>query len=171
MGSIFFSCLKACKILNTSMPIVSLPELKACLKPNQCLLGIDLGSTTIGMAISDVSLIVASPLDTLKRGKFKDDSEKLLALIKERCVGGLVLGLPLNMNGREGSRCQATRQFASNFLTVFELPIAFWDERLSTKAVERILIDEADMTRKRRGQVVDKIAAAYILQGALDNRI
>ena len=153
------------------MPIVSISELKACLKPNQCLLGIDLGSKTIGMAISDTSLIVASPLNTLKRGKFKDDSAKLLTLIEDRYVGGLVLGLPLNMNGREGPRCQATRQFARNFLTVFELPIAFWDERLSTKAVERVLIDEADMTRKRRGEVVDKIAAAYILQGALDNRI
>ena len=87
------------------MPIVSIPELKACLKPNQCLLGIDLGSQTIGMAISDSSLIVASPLDTLKRGKFKDDSAKLLTLIKDRYVGGLILGLPLKMNGREGSRC------------------------------------------------------------------
>ena len=150
------------------MPIVSITELKTCLKPSQCLLGIDLGSTTIGIAISDASLIVASPLDTLKRGKFKDDLVKLLALIKDRYVGGLVLGLPLNMNGREGSRCQATRQFAKNFLAVFELPIAFWDERLSTAAVERVLIDEADMTRKRRSEVIDKIAAAYILQGALD---
>ena len=153
------------------MPIVSITELKPCLKLHQCLLGIDLGSKTIGMAISDASLIVANPLDTLKRGKFKDDSAKLLALIKDRYVGGIVLGLPLNMNGREGPRCQATRQFARNFLTVFELPIAFWDERLSTKAVERVLIDEADMTRKRRGEVVDKIAAAYILQGVLDTKI
>ena len=150
------------------MPIVSIPELKACLKPYQCLLGIDLGSTTIGMAISDISLIVASPLDTLKRGRFKNDSQKLLTLIKERCVGGLVLGLPLNMNGREGPRCQATRQFAKNLLALFELPIAFWDERLSTAAVERLLIDEADMSRMRRSEVVDKIAAAYILQAVLD---
>ena len=150
------------------MPIVSITKLRTCLIPSQCLLGIDLGSKTIGMAISDASLIVASPLDTLKRGRFKDDSVKLLALIKNRYVGGLVLGLPLNMNGHEGSRCQATRQFTKNFLAVFELPIAFWDERLSTAAVERVLIDEADMTRKRRSEVVDKIAAAYILQGALD---
>ena len=150
------------------MPIVSIPELKTCLKPYQCLLGIDLGSTTIGMAISDVGLIVASPLDTLKRGRFKNDSQKLLTLIKERCVGGLVLGLPLNMNGREGPRCQATRQFAKNLLALFELPIAFWDERLSTAAVERLLIDEADMSRMRRSEVVDKIAAAYILQAVLD---
>ena len=150
------------------MPI---PELKTCLKPHQCLLGIDLGSTTIGMAISDVSLIVASPLDTLKRGKFKDDSKKLIALIKERCVGGLVLGLPLNMNGREGPRCQATRQFAKNLLAIFELPVGFWDERLSTAAVERLLIDEADMSRTRRSEVVDKIAAAYILQAVLDTSL
>ena len=150
------------------MPIVSITELKTCLKPSQCLLGIDLGSMTIGMAVSDISLTIASPLDTLKRGKFKDDSVKLLALIKDRYVGGLVVGLPLNMNGREGSRCQATRQFAKNCLAVFELPIAFWDERLSSAAVERVLIDEADMTRKRRSEVIDKIAAAYILQGALD---
>ena len=150
------------------MPIVSITELKANLKPSQCLLGIDLGSTTIGMAVSDTSLTIASPLDTLKRGKFKDDSVKLFALIKERYVGGIVLGLPINMNGREGPRCQATRQFAKNLLAVIELPIAFWDERLSTAAVERVLINEADMSRKRRSEVIDKIAAAYILQGALD---
>ena len=150
------------------MPIVSIPELKTCLKPSQCLLGIDLGAKTIGMAISDAGLIIASPLDTLKRKNFKNVSINLIALIKDRCVGGLVVGLPLNMNGREGPRCQATRQFAKNLLTVIDLPIAFWDERLSTAAVERVLIQEVDMTRKRRSKVVDKVAAAYILQGALD---
>ena len=147
---------------------MSLPELKATLSPGQCLLGIDLGSNTIGMAVSDATRIIASPLETLKRGKFRDDSAKLVALIRERDIGGIVLGLPVGMDGTEGPRCQATRQFAANLLAVIDLPLAFWDERLSTAAVERVLIKEADMTRKRRAQVVDKMAAAYILQGALD---
>ena len=150
------------------MAIVILSELKATLPRRQCLLGIDLGSKTIGMAISDTSGIIASPLDTLKRGKFCDDSAKLVALIKEHQIGGIVLGLPISMNGCEGPRCQATRQFAMNLLAAFDIPISFWDERLSTAAVERVLISEADMSRKRRGEVVDKMAAAYILQGALD---
>lgn len=143
-------------------------ELKASLGPGQCLLGIDLGSNTIGMALSDATRIIASPLHTLKRGKFRDDSAKLVALIEERGIGGIVLGLPVGMDGTEGPRCQATRQFAANLLAVIDIPIAFWDERLSTAAVERVLIKEADMTRRRRAQVVDKMAAAYILQGALD---
>jgi putative holliday junction resolvase len=152
------------------MAILTLAELKAALHPKQCVLGIDLGSTTIGMAISDPSMIIASPLETLKRGKFRDDSAKMKALISERNVGGIVLGLPISMDGTEGPRCQSTRDFAANVLKVIDLPIAFWDERLSTAAVQRVLIKEADMTRKRRAQVVDKMAAAYILQGALDAR-
>jgi putative Holliday junction resolvase len=150
------------------MAIMTLSELKASLGPGQCLLGIDLGSNTIGMAVSDATRIIASPLETLRRGKFRDDSAKLVALIEERGIGGIVLGLPVGMDGTEGPRCQATRQFAANLLAVIDIPIAFWDERLSTAAVERVLIKEADMTRKRRAQVVDKMAAAYILQGALD---
>jgi len=147
---------------------MTLSELKASLGPGQCLLGIDLGSNTIGMAVSDATRIIASPLETLRRGKFRDDSAKLVALIEDRDIGGIVLGLPVGMDGTEGPRCQATRQFAVNLLAVIDLPLAFWDERLSTAAVERVLIKEADMTRKRRAQVVDKMAAAYILQGALD---
>ncbi|MBM08651.1 MAG: Holliday junction resolvase RuvX [Magnetovibrio sp.] len=150
------------------MPIVSIKDLKTELKPGQCLLGIDLGSTTIGMAISDTNLIIASPLRTIKRGKFKTDLKELISIIEERDIGGIVIGLPISMNGQEGPRCQATRQFAKNILNIFEFLIAFWDERLSTAAVKRVLIEEADITRKRQSEVIDKVAAAYILQGALD---
>ena len=113
---------------------------------------------------------MASPLETIQRGKFTKDAQALAALCQDRGVGGLVLGLPVNMDGSEGPRCQSVRQFAANLAAVagFTLPIAFWDERLSTAAIERVLVDEADLSRKRRGQVVDKMAAAYILQGALD---
>lgn len=135
---------------------------------NQRLLGLDLGSKTIGLAISDSGLAVASPLETLRRKKFTADAEALIALIAERGIGGLVLGLPKNMDGSEGPRAQSTRQFAANLLGKINIPIALWDERLSTAAVERVLIDEADMTRKRRGQVIDKMAAGVILQGFLD---
>ena len=114
--------------------------------------------------------MVASPLETIKRRKFTQDAEALKAIVSEREVGGLVLGLPVNMDGSEGPRCQSTRQFARNLAQVagIDLPYAFWDERLSTAAVERFMIEEADMTRRRRGEVVDKMAAAFILQGALD---
>ena len=152
------------------MTTVSLDELPARLERGRRLLGLDLGEKTIGLAISDRGLTVASPLETIRRTKFTKDAEALAALCAERGVGGLVLGLPVNMDGSEGPRCQSVRQFAANLaeLTGFTLPIAFWDERLSTAAIERLLVDEADMSRKRRGQVVDKMAAAYILQGALD---
>jgi len=139
------------------------------LPPNGRLLGLDLGSKTIGLAISDSRRTVASPLETLRRGKLVQDVAALKAVIVERQVTGLVLGLPVNMDGSEGPRCQATRQFARNiWRTGIDLPLAFWDERLSSAAVERFLIAEADMSRTRRAQVVDKMAAAYILQGALD---
>ncbi|MDP6390116.1 MAG: Holliday junction resolvase RuvX [Alphaproteobacteria bacterium] len=150
------------------MAIVELSQLKDAVAPGRRLLGLDLGSKTIGLAISDSGFAVASPLETLARGKFTKDAEALEALIAEREVGGLVIGLPVNMDGSEGPRCQSTRQFAANLLQRGDIPIAFWDERLSTAAVERLLVDEVDMTRKRRGEVVDKMAAAYILQGALD---
>ena len=150
------------------MAIVELSQLKDAVAPGRRLLGLDLGSKTIGLAISDSGFAVASPLETLARGKFTKDAEALEALIAEREVGGLVIGLPVNMDGTEGPRCQSTRQFAANLLQRGDIPIAFWDERLSTAAVERLLVDEVDMTRKRRGEVVDKMAAAYILQGALD---
>ena len=136
------------------------------------LLGLDIGEKTIGLAVSDSGQSVASPLETIRRSKFAKDMERLKEIIAERKVGGLVLGLPINMDGSEGPRCQSVRQFARNLesLAGIALPIAFWDERLSTRAVERFLIDEQDMTRMRRAEVIDKLAAAYILQGALDAR-
>ena len=150
------------------MTVVPLGDLRSRLDPGTRLLGLDLGEKTIGLAISDRRLTVASPLETIRRSKFTKDAEALAALCAARGVGGLVLGLPVNMDGSEGPRCQSTRQFASNLLGKIDIPIAFWDERLSTAAVERVLIGEADMSRKKRGQVVDQMAAAYILQGALD---
>ena len=152
------------------MTVVPLTELPGHLAPRQRLLGLDLGAKTIGVAISDSGLKVASPLETLRRGKFTHDAAAVARLCDARGVGGLVLGLPVNMDGSEGPRCQSTRQFAANLAEVagLALPVAFWDERLSTAAVERLLIEEADMSRRRRAQVVDKMAAAYILQGALD---
>ncbi len=150
------------------MTIVDPADFKTVIPANQRLLGLDLGSKTIGLAISDSGLAVASPLETFRRKKFTADAEALIALIAERGIGGLVLGLPKNMDGSEGPRAQSTRQFAANLLEKIDIPIALWDERLSTAAVERVLIDEADMTRKRRGEVIDKMAAGVILQGFLD---
>lgn len=138
------------------------------LPAGQRLLGLDLGSKTIGLALSDSNLSIASPIETIRRRKFTADAEALMALIAERDVGGLVLGLPKNMDGSEGPRAQSTRQFATNLLEKIDIPIALWDERLSTAEVQRVLIDEADMNRKRRGEVVDKMAAGVILQNFLD---
>lgn len=150
------------------MPICSISEIRTLLPRRTCLLGLDLGDKTIGLALSDPGLTIASPIETLRRRKFTRDAEALIGVIEERNVGALVIGLPVNMDGTEGPRCQSTRQFAANFLEKRDIPIAFWDERLSTAAIQRLLTDEADMTRRRRGEVVDKMAAAYILQGALD---
>ena len=130
-------------------------------------MGLDLGTKTIGVAISDAGRRIASPLLTIRRTKFKADAETLLKYAAENTVAALVLGLPLNMDGSEGPRVQATRAFARNLSGLTTLPIVFWDERLSTAAVTRTLL-EADASRKRRAEVVDKMAAAYILQGALD---
>ncbi len=151
------------------MAVLELAQISDILETGDRLLGLDLGTKTIGLALSDVTLTIASPLETIRRVKFTLDVEKLESLIDEHEVGGLVLGLPVSMDGTEGPRCQSTRQFATNLLERRNIPLAFWDERLSTAAVERILVGEADMTRKRRAQVVDKAAAAYILQGALDS--
>jgi putative Holliday junction resolvase len=131
------------------------------------LIGLDLGTKTIGLALSDTRRQIATPLFTIARTKFAADAKQLLEAATEHAVAGLVLGLPLNMDGSEGPRAQATRAFARNLARLTQLPILFWDERLSTAAVTRTLID-ADASRKRRGEVVDKMAAAYILQGALD---
>ena len=131
------------------------------------LAGLDLGTETIGVAVSDGFRRVASPLETIRRKKFGIDADKLLAICTGRDVAGLILGLPLNMDGSEGPRCQSTRAFARNLSARTELPIGFWDERLSTVAAERALL-EADTSRKRRAEVIDHVAASYILQGALD---
>ncbi|MDA8586367.1 Holliday junction resolvase RuvX [Rhodobacteraceae bacterium] len=131
------------------------------------LAGLDLGTVTIGVAVSDGLRHVASPIETIKRTKFGKDADALLAICTKRDIKGIVLGLPLNMDGSEGPRCQATRAFARNLSGRTDLPIGFWDERLSTVAAERALL-EADTSRKRRAEVIDHVAAGYILQGALD---
>ena len=131
------------------------------------LLGLDLGEKTIGLALSDASLTVATPLETLKRTKFTADATSIRRIAEQFDVGGMVIGLPINMDGSEGPAAQSARAFGRNLATGSSLPIAFWDERLSTMAVTRTLLD-ADASRFRRAQVVDKLAAAYILQGALD---
>lgn len=139
----------------------------AALPPMQGVMGLDLGDKTIGVAVSDTYLSVATPLETVKRKKFGVDAARLLELIKARRLGGLVLGLPRNMDGTEGPRCQSTRAFARNFAQLWDGPVTFWDERLSTVAAEKALL-EADMSRKRRAEVIDHVAASYILQGLLD---
>ena len=137
------------------------------LPPMQAIMGLDLGDKTIGVAVSDTFLSVATPLETIRRKKFGIDATRLRDLIDARQVGGLVLGLPRNMDGTEGPRCQSTRAFARNFAALWNGPITFWDERLSTVAAEKALL-EADTTRKRRAEVIDHVAASYILQGLLD---
>jgi len=131
------------------------------------LIGLDLGTVTIGLAVSDVRRQIATPLRTIERTRFTADARDLLAETARLGIAGLVLGLPLNMDGSEGPRVQATRAFARNLAALTDLPLLFWDERLSTAAVTRTLL-EADTSRKRRDEVIDKMAAAYILQGALD---
>ena len=142
-------------------------DFAAALSPARALAGLDLGDKTIGVAVSDGLRQVASPLQTIRRVKFTQDASALLALVTARGIGGLVLGLPRNMDGSEGPRAQGTRAFARNLSRLTELPIGFWDERLSTVAAERALL-EADTSRKRRSEVIDHVAAGYILQGALD---
>ena len=142
-------------------------QFAAVLAPMRAVAGLDLGEKTIGVAVSDRLLSVASPLSTIRRTKFTADAAELLALCAAREIGGIILGLPLNMDGSEGPRCQSTRAFARNLMRLTDLPIAFWDERLSTVAAERALL-EADTSRKRRSEVIDHVAAGYILQGALD---
>ena len=129
--------------------------------------GLDLGTKTIGVSVSDQMRSIASPLETIKRRKFTKDAEYLLSICKGRALCGLILGLPRNMDGSEGPRAQSTRTFARNLFRKTDVPISFWDERLSTIAAEKALL-EADTTRKRRSEVIDHVAASYILQGALD---
>jgi len=144
---------------------VALEELK--IPPGLRLLGLDLGEKTIGLALSDTGLSIATPMQTLKRGKFAADAAKLDIIISAQGVGGLVVGLPLNMDGSDGPSAQSARAFARNWAARSLLPLVMQDERLSTSAVTRTLL-EADASRRRRGEVVDKMAAAYILQGVLD---
>ncbi len=142
-------------------------ELLAILPPYRAICGLDLGDKTIGLAISDLRRGIATPVEVIRRTRFTEDAAKLLTILTARNVAGIVLGLPLNMDGSEGPRVQSTRAFARNLARLTELPITFWDERLSTVAAERALI-EADTSRKRRREVIDQVAAGYILQGALD---
>lgn len=148
-------------------PPFPIEELPSKLQPGARLLGFDLGTKTIGLALSDVTRVIATPYETVRRTKFTVDAKTVAAIAAKEGVGGLVIGLPLNLDGSEGPRAQATRAFARNLAPHLDLPMAFWDERLSTAAVERHLI-EADASRKRRAEVIDRMAAAYILQGALD---
>jgi putative Holliday junction resolvase len=150
------------------MAVVDLTELPAMLPPRAPLVGLDLGEKTIGVAVSDPARIIASPLSLIRRTKFTADAEALFKLMASRAAEGVVIGLPVNMDGTEGPRCQSARAFARNLLRLRDLSIAFWDERLSSVAANRMLIQEADASRTRRAELVDKAAAAWILQGALD---
>jgi putative Holliday junction resolvase len=149
------------------MPVLALADVAALLPEQGALLGLDLGRKTIGVAASDPDRRVAAPVETISRKRFALDAGRILALAGERRAAGFVLGLPVNMDGSEGPRAQSTRAFARNLARLTELPIALWDERLSTAAVERALI-AADASRAARKSVIDQHAAAYILQGALD---
>nr|WP_313416652.1 Holliday junction resolvase RuvX [Brevundimonas diminuta] len=150
------------------MPVFDLSELPAACPPNTPWLGLDLGENTIGVSVSDTGRIIASPLELIRKTKFSQDTEQLFRIMDGRKVSALVIGLPLNMDGTEGPRAQSCRAFARNLERFRPVNVAFQDERLSTTAVERFLIDELDLTRKRRADVVDRTAAAWILQGALD---
>ncbi|HEY1299398.1 MAG TPA: Holliday junction resolvase RuvX [Stellaceae bacterium] len=148
--------------------ILADPALLRDLAPDGArLLGLDVGTKTIGLALSDTRRVIASPLETIRRRRFRDDMVRLFQLIDTHQVGGVVIGLPLTLAGGDGPRTQSVRQFARNLVLLRDLPAAFWDERMSTAAVERQMI-AADMTRKRRGEIIDRVAAAYILQGCLD---
>jgi putative Holliday junction resolvase len=150
------------------MAVLDLADLPQALPPGAPVVGLDLGEKTIGVAVSDTSLTVASPLALIRRSKFTDDAAALFALMEGRAAQGIVIGLPVNMDGTEGPRCQSARAFARNLLRLRGgLAIAFWDERMSSMAVNRMLI-AGDVTRARRAELVDKAAAGWILQGALD---
>jgi len=151
--------------------LLSLPALRAALRPGQRLLGLDPGSKTIGVALSDVTLMLASPHATLKRAKLAVNAAEISRIARAQDAGGLVVGLPLGMDGAMGPAAQAAKDWARSLSEVTFLPTALWDERLSSAAVNRFLIQEADMTRARRAAVVDRAAAAYMLQAALDASI
>ena len=148
-------------------PTLPLDEFVQLLEPGQRLFGLDLGSKTIGVAVSDLTRSIATPVDTIRRKKFKEDTVILLDLVQEYEIAAIIIGYPINLDGSTGPRVQATEAFARNLAQVTDLPLAYWDERLSTVAVERTLL-EADVSRKKRAEVIDKMAAAFILQGFLD---
>ena len=150
------------------MPVYDLMDLSAALPARAPLAGLDLGEKTIGVAVSDTGRSIASPVALIRRTKFTLDVAELFRIMDAREIGGLVIGLPVNMDGTEGPRCQSVRAFGRHLMRLRDLPIAFWDERLSSAAVNRMLIGEADVTRARRADLVDKAAAGWILQGALD---
>ena len=150
------------------MPLFNMMQLRARLAPGQRLLGLDPGSRVIGVALSDVSLLLASPHTSLKRGRLAANAAEIAAIARRQNAGGLVVGLPLSLDGSAGPAAQAARDWTHALSAATSLPAALWDERLSSAAVNRFLIDEADMTRKRRAEVVDRMAAAYLLQAALD---
>lgn len=150
------------------MPVLDLHDLAAASPVGTPWLGLDLGEKTIGVAASDATRMIASPLELVRKAKFTEDAQAVLKLMRGRNASALIIGLPLNMDGTEGPRAQSCRAFARNLDRIQPVNVAFWDERLSTSAVERFLIDELDLTRQRRAGVVDRTAAAWILQGALD---
>ena len=150
------------------MPVLKLVPFADALVKGAPIAGLDLGTKTIGVAVSDTSLMIASPLALIRRTKFTEDVATLFTLMDKRGAAALVIGLPVNMDGTEGPKCQSVRAFGRHLLHLKDLPISYWDERLSSAAVNRVLIDEADATRGRRAEVVDKMAAAWILLGALD---
>lgn len=155
---------------NTLMTILAPQSLRTTVRTGQAFLGLDIGTRTIGLAVSDISHMIASPCETIRRSKLARDSARLTEIVRANAVGGLVVGLPVSMDGTEGPRCQAVRDMTADMIRKVGLPATFWDERLSTAAVERVLIGEADIGRKRRADVIDKMAAAWILQGFLDGR-
>ena len=154
-------------MVGAKMAVIEIENLRNTVPHGRRLLGLDVGTKTVGLALSDSIWTVATPHETIRRTKFTKDAAHLFALVDDRDVGGLVIGLPVNMNGTEGPRCQSVRQFAANLLKLRDIPIVFWDERWSTAAAERALL-EADTSRRKRADVIDKVAASYILQGALD---
>jgi putative Holliday junction resolvase len=150
------------------MPLFNLRDLRAGLHPNERLLGLDPGSRTIGVALSDVKLLLASPSGSIRRSKLRDNAGEILAIARKEGAGGLVVGLPLSMDGTVGPAAQAARDWALALSDATGLPAALWDERLSSAAMNRFLVDEADLSRQRRAKVIDRMAAAYMLQAALD---
>ena len=150
------------------MPLFNMTDLRAHLAPGQRLIGLDPGSRTVGVALSDVSLMLASPYGALRRGRLAANAAEIAAIARREGAFGLVVGLPLSMDGRAGPAAQAARDWAHALSAATGLPAALWDERLSSSAVNRFLIDEADLSRRRRAELVDRMAAAYMLQAALD---